>query len=77
LLILETSGHETICTLRGKLRTLYYEAANSERTAFTIELDTIYRTLIQITDADKREYYELAAANNGWTARELERQKNS
>ena len=38
---------------------------------------TQYRTLIQITDADKREYYELAAANNGWTARELERQKNS
>ena len=31
LLILETSGHEIICTLRGKLRTLYYEAANSER----------------------------------------------
>ena len=38
---------------------------------------TQYRTLIQIADADKREYYELAAANNGWTARELERQKNS
>lgn len=38
---------------------------------------TQYRTLIQIADADKREYYELEAANNGWTARELERQKNS
>ena len=38
---------------------------------------TQYRTLIQIADTDKREYYEQEAANNGWTARELERQKNS
>ena len=38
---------------------------------------TQYRTLIQISDKNKREYYELEAANNGWTARELERQKNS
>lgn len=38
---------------------------------------TQYRTLIQIADADRREYYELEAVNNGWTARELERQKNS
>lgn len=38
---------------------------------------TQYRTLIQISDTDKREYYELEAVNNGWTARELERQKNS
>lgn len=38
---------------------------------------TQYRTLIQIADPDKREYYELEAANNGWTARELEWQKNS
>lgn len=38
---------------------------------------TQYRTLIQIPDTDKREYYELEAVNNGWTARELERQKNS
>lgn len=36
-----------------------------------------YRTLIQISDKDKREYYELEAVNNGWTARELDRQKNS
>ena len=38
---------------------------------------TQYRTLIQIPDTAKREYYELEAVNNGWTARELERQKNS
>ena len=38
---------------------------------------TQYRTLIQISDADKREYYELEAVNNCWTARELDRQKNS
>ena len=38
---------------------------------------TQYRTLIQISDPDKREYYELEASNNCWTARELERQKNS
>jgi predicted nuclease of restriction endonuclease-like (RecB) superfamily len=36
-----------------------------------------YRLLIQIDDNDKREYYELEAANNNWTGRELERQINS
>ena len=38
---------------------------------------TQYRMLIQIPDPDKRKYYELEAANNGWTGRELERQINS
>jgi len=51
-----------------------YPIANALRSQFNW---TQYRTLIQIADADKREYYELEAANNGWTARELERQKNS
>ncbi len=36
-----------------------------------------YRMLIQIDDPDKREYYELESVNNGWTARETERQINS
>ena len=36
-----------------------------------------YRRLIQIDDPDKREYYELEAVNNAWTARETERQINS
>jgi predicted nuclease of restriction endonuclease-like (RecB) superfamily len=36
-----------------------------------------YRRLIQISDASKREYYELEAVNNAWTSRELERQINS
>lgn len=36
-----------------------------------------YRMLIQITDPDKREYYELEAVNEGWTGRQLERQINS
>ena len=36
-----------------------------------------YKTLLSIPDADKREYYELEAVNNGWTGRELERQVNS
>ena len=36
-----------------------------------------YRLLIQISDKDKREYYELEATNNNWTGRELERQINS
>lgn len=36
-----------------------------------------YRMLIQIPDPDKREYYELEAVNNCWTARETERQINS
>ena len=36
-----------------------------------------YKLLLSITDADKREYYELESVNNGWTARETERQINS
>ena len=36
-----------------------------------------YRSLIQIPDSDKREYYELEAVNNAWTARELQRQIDS
>ena len=38
---------------------------------------TQYRLLIQISDPDKREYYELESVNNAWTARETERQINS
>ena len=38
---------------------------------------TQYRMLIQIDDPDKRMYYELESVNNGWTARETERQINS
>ena len=38
---------------------------------------TQYRMLIQIDDPDKRIYYELESVNNGWTARETERQINS
>ena len=38
---------------------------------------TQYRMLIQISDPDKREYYELEAVNEGWTGRQLERQINS
>ena len=36
-----------------------------------------YKLLIAIPDKDKREYYELEAANEGWTGRQLERQINS
>ena len=36
-----------------------------------------YKLLIRIDNEDKREYYELEAANNNWTGRELERQINS
>ena len=36
-----------------------------------------YRSLIQIPDHDKREYYELEAVNNAWTGRELQRQIDS
>ena len=36
-----------------------------------------YRMLIQISDPEKREYYELEAVNNAWNGRELERQINS
>ena len=36
-----------------------------------------YRLLSSIDDAHKREYYEIEAAKNNWSGRELERQINS
>jgi hypothetical protein len=51
-----------------------YPIANAVRSQLNW---TQYRMLIQIADSEKREYYELEAINNGWTARELERQINS
>lgn len=53
---------------------LEYSKVNALRSQFNW---TQYRALIQIADKDKREYYELEAANNNWTARELERQIHS
>lgn len=53
---------------------LEYPIANALRSQFNW---TQYRALIQISDKDKREYYELEAANNNWTAREMERQIHS
>ncbi len=38
---------------------------------------THYRLLIRIDNESKREYYQLEAAGNNWTARQLERQINS
>lgn len=38
---------------------------------------THYKLLISIDNEDKREYYQLEAASNNWTARQLERQINS
>ena len=35
---------------------------------------TQYRLLIQISDPDKRQYYELETINNAWSGRETERQ---
>ena len=51
-----------------------YPIANALRSQFNW---TQYRLLIAISDDCKREYYELEAMNNCWTARELERQINS
>lgn len=36
-----------------------------------------YKWLIDIPDADKREYYMLEAVNNSWTARQMKRQIDS
>ena len=51
-----------------------YPIANALRSQFNW---TQYRLLLAIPDDYKREYYELEAVNNGWTAREMERQINS
>jgi len=51
-----------------------YPIANAVRSQLNW---TQYRLLIQIDDSYKREYYELESVNNGWIARETERQINS
>lgn len=51
-----------------------YPIANALRSQFNW---TQYRTLIQIADKNKREYYELEAVNNCWTARQMKRQIDS
>jgi predicted nuclease of restriction endonuclease-like (RecB) superfamily len=51
-----------------------YPIATALRTQFNW---TQYKLLLAISDDYKREYYELEAVNNGWTAREMERQINS
>lgn len=53
---------------------LEYPIASALRSQFNW---TQYKLLISIADKDKREYYEMEAANNNWTAREMERQINS
>lgn len=53
---------------------LEYPIANALRSQFNW---TQYRALIQISDKDKREFYELEASHNNWTAREMERQIHS
>ena len=51
-----------------------YPIATALRTQFNW---TQYKLLLAIPDDYKREYYELEAVNNAWTAREMERQINS
>ncbi|MDR0981658.1 MAG: PDDEXK nuclease domain-containing protein, partial [Culturomica sp.] len=51
-----------------------YPIANALRSQFNWYQ---YRLLIQIDDAEKREYYEYESLHNAWTGRELERQINS
>ena len=51
-----------------------YPIMNALRSQFNW---TQYRLLLAISDDYKREYYELEAINNAWTAREMERQINS
>lgn len=53
---------------------LEYPKVNALRSLFNW---TQYRSLIQIPNKDKREYYELEALHNNWTAREMERQIHS
>lgn len=53
---------------------LEYPIAHALRAQFNW---TQYKQLIDIPDKDKREYYELEAANNCWTARQMQRQINS
>ncbi len=51
-----------------------FPIASALRTQFSW---THYKLLISIEKEDKREYYQLEASSNNWTARQLERQINS
>ena len=51
-----------------------YPIASTLRTQFNWSQ---YKLLIQMSDNDKREYYEYETLNNNWNGRELERQINS
>ena len=66
------------CSVRQLERARQFYRTYPIATALRTQLNWYqYRLLIQIDDKDKREYYELEAANNNWTGRELERQINS
>ena len=67
---------KTTTKISVKSRQFYkmYPIASALRSQFNW---TQYKQLIAISDDYKREYYELEAMNNCWTARELERQINS
>ncbi|WP_085535935.1 PDDEXK nuclease domain-containing protein [Massilibacteroides vaginae] len=68
------SGFSTRQLERARQFYRTYPIATAVRTQFNWSQ---YKMLMQIDNEDKREYYELEAANNGWTGRELERQINS
>jgi predicted nuclease of restriction endonuclease-like (RecB) superfamily len=51
-----------------------FPIASALRTQFSW---THYKTLISVSNADKREFYIAETAKNNWTARQLERQVNS
>ncbi len=68
------SGFKVRQLERARQFFLEYPIASTLRTQFNWSQ---YKSLIAISDKDKREYYELEAANNNWTARELERQIQS
>lgn len=68
------SGFKVRQLERARQFYLEYPIASAVRTQFNW---FHYKLLISIPDKEKREYYELEAAKNNWTARELERQINS
>lgn len=51
-----------------------FPIASALRTQFSW---THYKLLISVDNQDKMEFYQLEAAHNNWTARQLERQINS
>jgi len=71
--LLETKGYPVGGEFEQQEK--HYPAGGEPRTGFHPDLSwSHYRTLMRVENEHSRSFYELEAARNGWTVRQLERQ---